>query len=424
MNARILSPLSKIQVLATTPNKKSEYTQPLAQLDTALQDFFTKHKYQHPELTSLFPETTEERLQQAQAKLNAIPANPSVAISEVVKARLSPLRNFLQQYHIGFLQEAVLNEHGVVKVTIPCTITAGFSVTDTFSREQIFKRQIEFLKNEGFELQKNKLVNCAGNAEKITRLLQERGATGIQISTWHETISTVSFFVKLDALSKFDAEPFTYHEPKTDVVNSSERATILKAISEIKGALDAMSFMDDANIPMSIIESYFAILCETLEYSGVIYEQHEARYAEEVAHNKKIAEISNQLGDALSNEELTATLMRLKTQVSEYAASTVSCYVQDIAADKDGFITLNMATLVDGRWLDLETPSTSELNKFVKTHNTGNGRQILNTDTNIIMIENILNHVCKCEITSAEITRKEGKMCLSKFKVNVITPFV
>ena len=252
--------------------EKEEYLDALDECDEVIYDFLKDKNYRNETNVNLFRISTDERLSIAQNKMQLCEDNPNYALKEVIKSKMQHLETFVDKYRIGFIQSAELQETGYVKVTIPCLITARNYFDNPHTAKQVFKAQIQLLKDKGFIIEKDDMgyyfENNETNISLFKRILTDRKCKHIEIKTLDSRIRMLSFIIHINDIDKMNEVVTKIEVLKTDILNEDEKIILKKNIDEIKFA---KSFLDINDIRAeasccSLIESYFSEICKIFSF--------------------------------------------------------------------------------------------------------------------------------------------------------------
>ena len=412
---------------------KSAYHEILKSFDEKVQNFLSEQKFEVPSVPNLFLQTTDERLFYAEEKANLFATNPNVVIQEAVKSKLDILRGFLKRYHIGFLKEAEIDENGMANITIGCTITAGISDSKQVSAKQTLEKQMEFLREQGFEIMNEKhfglsLKNCENNVNLLHNLLENLGAKSVRILSDKTRIWDISFYVNFDNLSAFDCEAIKYEIGVSNLLNADEQNNIARICKEILEAKSMINFAgeDMKDVCCSLIESYFAELCKTFNYEGKTFLINKSRYKDEREKNEKITDIEKKMANTLTFQQVRDTMEKVKQYVSEQLLEQTGFDAHELSIDNYGGVHISFAGCSCPYFYSVDKEKITEnIAKNFKTtgedHSEGDPF-ILNIPENIASFESILTDILPTtRILSIEISNYRNNYCIKKINAVVDT---
>lgn len=412
---------------------KSAYHEILASFDEKVQNFLSEQKFEPPTVPDLFLQTTDERLFYAEEKANLSSTNPNVVIQEAIKSKLDLIRTFLKRYHIGFIKEAKVNESGMAKIEIACTITAGSSCSKQVSAKQTLEKQMDFLREQGFELITDKhfglsLKSCDKNANLLYKLFEILGAKSVRIVSDKKVILEISFYVNFDNLSAFDCEEIKYEIGVSNLLNADEQKNISRICKEILGTKSVMDFVGEGmkDTCCSLVESYFSELCKIFGYEGKTFLINKSRYKDEREKNERIANIENEMAKSLTFEDVKNTLEKVKEYVSEQLLEQTGFDVHELSVNNYGGVNISFAGCCCRYFYSVDNEKIKEnIDKHFKTsgedHSEGDPF-ILNIPENIATFENILiNILPTTRILSIEISNYKNNYCIKKINAIVDT---
>jgi hypothetical protein len=329
---------------------KSDFLPLVVKLEKEIIDFIDKQNFVYTETPNIFYRTTDERLSDIKEKQKIAESKPEIVVQENIKDILNCLSNFKEKYNIGFIQKATVGSNGFVKVVMPCMINSSFVNDNKVSAKQTFDAQIEFLKENGFELisKKNygiKLKKSENNFNILDTILTQRGATQIKYSITDDFIDEIEFYVNISNVHKFNEEPIKIELPiSKSELNQDEILKVKKNLNEILFAQDTILTMegDIKNTCCSLIQSYFAEISKMLNYDGEIAKTVKERYGEERDKNLMINDIESKVGKILSSEQIVNTLNVCKRKLDEFVVTHFSFYVSEFSIDKYGFVDVKL----------------------------------------------------------------------------------
>lgn len=315
-------------------------------IDTQVQTFLKEHNFVYQETDfRIMRLSTDERLANIEEKSKQVKGNPMITLQEQSKKILSVMRTFLSRYHVGFLHDVHINKYGTIEIEIPCLITSSTSSKE-YSPLATFNAQVEFLRQHGFILDKAKtrqvaLINTPDNQKLLYELFASRGAKNIVMAVREDCIDRISFLVKLQDIENFRCEPILVHNEGGEYLNDEEAREVVKLCNDILHAMDFIAVAPEmTNTCCSLIESYFADICEIYRYEGASFKNVKSRYAAERAKNERIRameqavnvvdyeeirKLINTLTETLNEDAIRATGFSLdKFELNQYGGVSVS----------------------------------------------------------------------------------------------------
>jgi hypothetical protein len=412
---------------------KSAYHEILKSFDEKVQNFLSEQNFKVPSIPDLFLQTTDERLFYAEEKANLFAINPSVVIQEAIKTKLNLLRVFLKRYHIGFIKEAKVNTNGMVEIEIACTITANNFSSKQISAKQTLDKQIDFLKEEGFEIINEKnfglsLKNCENNSNLLHHLFEDLGAKLVRIVSDKTRIISISFYINFDNLNAFKCEEIKCEIGVSNLLNADEQKNVTRICQEILHVKSTINIIDEnmKDVCCSLIESYFSELCKVFNYEGKTFMINKFRYADEREKNKKIENIEKKMSNTLSFQQVRDTLENVKKYVSEQLLEQTGFVVHELSINNYGGVHISFVGCSCPYLYSVDKEKIKDnVDKYFKT--TGEDYYegdpfILNLPENITTFEKIFTDIIPTtRILSIEISNDKNNYCIKKINAVVDT---
>ena len=337
--------------------EKAFYIDILKECDNVVFSFLQKENYENVSRIDLFRLSTDERLDIAKRKMEMCKSNPNVALQEVIKNKMQCLENFIEKYRIGFIQKVQLSETGFMKVDIPCLISSRGYTTYPHSAKKLFEIQLQFLKNQGFDIAKNNMgyyfKNNENNINRFTQLLSERNCKHIEFRTLDNRIHSISFLLNIEDVEKMDEIVFETNFKKTNIINEDEKILLTKYINEINFLKDFSNCVEEQSKLncYSLIENYFSEICKIFEYSGKVSQKHENRFSDEISKNSEIREIEEKLSSFYKNINIKENICKIKENIDKYVSENIGFYVSDCYFDKYGLVNISLKYITNPHFI-------------------------------------------------------------------------
>lgn len=419
---------------STTPILKSNYHLALHILNNSITQYFKDIDYTYDpsaERVSLFNIDTNERLKQARKELEYIKTHRHIAVPNFMLKIDKKLRNFINCYHIGFISEAKMDNNSTIIVELKCLITSSGDDKNKISRKEYYKKQIETLKDLGFEFFEEKdfksprIKDNEKNKELIHKLLNKLNAWAIYFeirsSKNGDYISKIDFRAKPEDIMAFNESNDFEEAKKSDIMNKDEIALAKKTISDIQFAISSINYSPKLKQTCcNLIESYMKNLAEIFNCNDLsIAEEYNRRYTEERQKNIEINNIKKEISEILEANEVKKLNEEIFIKINKYLLKNMLMYVSDYSITQYGIINITIKTASPyslDLYEDLESEIMSE-EDFCSLFETNNlpyedgELKILAIDSNIEKIEKIINNLGDTIINSINIEySREGKI--------------
>ncbi|WP_141401043.1 hypothetical protein [Lacrimispora amygdalina] len=284
-------------------------------LETALTIFLEERGYSYEKANernvSLYRDSTDNRLSQAEKMLKTITANKETALIHSVKRLKEYMDDFFEYYKIGNLKEFYLKKSGLyVEICLSINKTSIFN-EDKESQRQKFERQINRLKYMGLDLLRKRefgnsyyLSDTENNKKLLLNLLKAVGAKCIEFKSFKDHIEEISAIIHPAGLLEYDI-PDNIVAIDEDTQKKDKLIFLQTSINQIFSALTTISDMPEMIHTCGyLIEHYFADICRTLNVETKMREKVESYNKAEREKNNRIRKIENEIGKQLSGDEI------------------------------------------------------------------------------------------------------------------------
>jgi hypothetical protein len=415
---------------------KKEFSPILGECDILMQSFLKAKDYHYTCPSNLFHQTTDERLQQILDKQKEAVEHPETVIQEVSQNLLQVFDSFISRYKIGFIHDAKMENTGFANVEIACLITSGFSDGKRESARQKLEMQMDFLRNEGFIIEHDKhnyyVKTCGQNEEKLFKLLSERGARLITIKSREDKIDKINFRVAAKDIKNFQCEEITFELPVSENLNKDEQIAVTRCCNEIMSTLNMMPAMTNIkDTCCSVMESYFAEICDVFDFDCETRKSVKNRHAEERSKNIKIREMEKSFADCIDADKIKEILYPLKEKLSMEVLRKTGFVIDELSIGKYGNINISFLYSTCPLLYMEDTDAIAKTICDTFDHNSGDAGAetlyLLDTYENKDKLENILYEIIPTirlmEFNSSKVDRK---YCIKKFSgcIDTILPVI
>ena len=201
---------SLLELLNDGERNKSSYEECLRSQESAIEKFLSDAGYVYDEnpLVPLFKDSEDDRLKQAEEKQVKASTTPGIVTSEYVQSLRNIMLDFLKTYIFGWNNDFSMGENGLLQVEIICSVH-NMAESDSPASDKInLENHLEFMRNEGFKLEKNRFGDWTypasqTNLDLIQNILKDRGAKLLKVELKYDTIYKVSFMLKPENIGNF-----------------------------------------------------------------------------------------------------------------------------------------------------------------------------------------------------------------------------
>lgn len=329
--------------------RKDKFTETLEEAEKKIIEILNSrgYRYDESERINLFRVSDEVRLAEAKEKLTRMETNPETSISEYVKSLNTIFDNFLDMYNFGWCRELEVNEYGTIHIQLCLTLHSKHFSDNPASAKINFENQIARLKSLGFEIGKDKMhdnafLDTAKNHDLMKEFWESRGARNLHITTRGESIYELEFHIQKVDFDNFNIDKETVCLYVSEELNEDERLRIKKLVSEIESTI---SFNEPSMINTcgTLVESYFAELCEIFGYDGEIRNIVDERHSKARKINMEIRNIEESIGEMFPAEKARDVLNSMYTKLSRMAVNQIGFSCHNFKMDKYGYVNVELS---------------------------------------------------------------------------------
>lgn len=295
-------------------------------------------------------QSTKLRQDIARKQLDEFEDNPTVGLESWAKTARSTMYDFLEKYHIGYLDEMNIRD-GLLHVKICCNISVPFT-SNKISAKKKLEDQLQTLQDIGLELVHSDIwednYNIAANDTNYHLLndyLEKRGAINLVLEYANNHIDTISFLLPPQDIAMFAVEKVDYKLPVTDYINDDEKVELQKLLKETAEVIGfAASQPNMKETCWRLTEMNISAISTILQYDGVIKERINQKFKQEREANENIRAITTSIGKQFDAAMVPTLTQNIKDNLNDWAMTTIGFAVEhvDIATAEYGASTASM----------------------------------------------------------------------------------
>ena len=295
----------------------------------------------------LYNMSTEQRSTLTKNTYAEFQKNPLVGVGHFTAHVDRVIHQFLNKYHIGFVNDVKMEYSGLLSIGIACSIHEPLISDNKESERILFEKQIETLKSLGLELKNYEkrsgyfIVDNDNNRFILSWLLStKRSAKCLKITSNSGRIDHISFELAAQDIGQFDVDMDTTPIEVTTELNADEIHKIRKNIAEIYSSLSFASQMPDmVQTCCYVAENCFAEICEIVGYEGSIFKKVEARYETERVLNGNIRNISQKIGENFPTDLAKSAYDTIRSNLMSWCVHKMHSTVRNVVIDQYGHVS-------------------------------------------------------------------------------------
>lgn len=417
---------SLLELLNDGERNKSSYEECLRAQESAIEKFLSDAGYVYKENTSvpLFKDSEDDRLKQVEDKQAKVSTTPGIVASEYVQSLRNIMLDFLKTYIFGWNSDFSMGENGFLRVEIICSVH-NMAESDSPASDKInLENHLEFMRNMGFKLEKNKFGDwiypaSQTNLDLIQDVFKGREAKLLKIELKYDTIYKVSFMLKPEDIGNFLVDSEKILLEVSDEINDDEYIRLQRLCGHLNSSI---AYVDSTKSMLatagSLIESYFSEICEILNYDGTIRKRVFDRHSGVREKNQKIREISKNIAN-ISPKVAKEAIKDAKDRFDEFLNKNIGLGITDFYIDQYGIVNVKISH-VSRYFCNHELLSEEETSKIFET--TGDSRRdddfyLLDTMDNKEKLEFLISwNVSSFEISEVVTGKNRGKFIIKQVK--------
>ena len=417
---------SLLELLNDGERNKSSYEECLRSQESAIEKFLSDAGYVYDEnpLVPLFKDSEDDRLKQAEEKQAKASTTPGIVTSEYVQSLRNIMLDFLKTYIFGWNNDFSMGENGLLQVEIICSVH-NMAESDSPASDKInLENHLEFMRNEGFKLEKNRFGDWTypasqTNLDLIQNILKDRGAKLLKVELKYDTIYKVSFMLKPENIGNFLVDSEKVLLEVSDEINDDEYIRLQRLCGHLNSSISyAKSMKSMLATAGSLVESYFSEICEILNYNGTIRKRVFDRHSEARDKNQRIREISQNIAN-IAPETAKEAIKDAKDRFDGFLNKNIGLGITDFYIDQYGIVNVKISH-VQKYFCKHELLSEEKTSKIFET--TGDSRRnedfyLLDTMDNKEKLEFLISwNIPSFEISEVVTGKNRGKFIIKHIK--------
>ena len=332
--------------------------------------------------------------------------------------------DFLKTYIFGWNNDFSMGENGLLQVEIICSVH-NMAESDSPASDKInLENHLEFMRNEGFKLEKNRFGDWTypasqTNLDLIQNILKDRGAKLLKVELKYDTIYKVSFMLKPENIGNFLVDSEKVLLEVSDEINDDEYIRLQRLCGHLNSSISyAKSMKSMLATAGSLVESYFSEICEILNYNGTIRKRVFDRHSEARDKNQRIREISQNIAN-IAPETAKEAIKDAKDRFDGFLNKNIGLGITDFYIDQYGIVNVKISH-VQRYFCKHELLSEEETSKIFET--TGDSRRnedfyLLDTMDNKEKLEFLISwNIPSFEISEVVTGKNRGKFIIKHIK--------